>query len=157
MKREDITKLFPDATKEQLDQLMALNGSDINAAKGDAERLKQQLADAQAALAAAKNPEPDPSTEQKLQALQDELSAMKTAEAVRTVREKVAKSTGIPAALLTGDTEDVCTAQAQAIKEYSESAKKPGYPGLADGGDPPAPASGKTRDHFAEWFNENIK
>ena len=32
MKREDITKQFPDATKEQIDAIMAINGEDINKA-----------------------------------------------------------------------------------------------------------------------------
>ena len=29
MKRTDITELFPDATKEQIDKLLDLNGADI--------------------------------------------------------------------------------------------------------------------------------
>lgn len=33
MKREEITALFPDATKEQIDSLMNINGTDINNAK----------------------------------------------------------------------------------------------------------------------------
>ena len=34
MKRADITALFPEATKDQIDQILNLNGADINAAKG---------------------------------------------------------------------------------------------------------------------------
>ena len=40
MKRDDITALFPDATAEQIDKLMSINGSDINKAKGDLENIK---------------------------------------------------------------------------------------------------------------------
>ena len=43
MKRTDITKLFPDATDEQINALMDLNGSDINAAKRGVDELKAQL------------------------------------------------------------------------------------------------------------------
>ena len=43
MKRTDITDIFPEATKEQIDKLMALNGADINGAKSELETLRQQL------------------------------------------------------------------------------------------------------------------
>ena len=44
MKRTDITELFPEATKEQIDKLMAINGQDINAMKNDIEALQHQIA-----------------------------------------------------------------------------------------------------------------
>ena len=47
MKRTDITALFPDATAEQIQQLMDLNGQDINNARDAAQRA--------AAAAAPKN------------------------------------------------------------------------------------------------------
>ena len=50
MKREDITALFPDSTKEQLDKIMALHGSDINNARGGVDTLQQQLTAASAEL-----------------------------------------------------------------------------------------------------------
>ena len=43
MKREDITKLFPDATKDQIDQILNINGADIAKAKGEAEKAKGDL------------------------------------------------------------------------------------------------------------------
>jgi hypothetical protein len=43
MKRTDITALFPDATPDQIDKLMDLNGGDINRAKGELDGLKTQL------------------------------------------------------------------------------------------------------------------
>lgn len=53
MKREDIARIFEGATKEQIDQIMAINGADINAAKSGADKLKGEAEAAQAALDAA--------------------------------------------------------------------------------------------------------
>ena len=51
----------------------------------------------------------------------------------------MAAATGVPAELLSGDTEESCTAQAQAILKFAQ----PGYPSVRDGGEvatnPPAP------------------
>lgn len=146
MKRTDITALFPEATAEQIDQLLNINGGDINKAKGNLEALQAELDGLKAKP--ANNPE--------LDALRAELEGLKNANALRDLREQVAKDTGVPASLLTGDTEDVCKAQAEAIKTYADSKKAPGYPGLKDGGDPPAPSGTATRDKFAEWFNNTM-
>ena len=43
------------------------------------------------------------------------------------MRARVAASTGVPVELLTGDTEEACTAQAQAALKFAK-AKQPGYP-----------------------------
>lgn len=43
MKREDVLKLFPEATEEQIKTLMDLNGSDINSAKSKAVTDKMEL------------------------------------------------------------------------------------------------------------------
>ena len=43
MKRTDITEIFPEATKEQIDKLMGINGADINSAKAEVEALRQQV------------------------------------------------------------------------------------------------------------------
>ena len=52
MQRTDISNIFPDATKEQIDSMMKLYGDGVNAAKGDITALNQQLKAAQDALAA---------------------------------------------------------------------------------------------------------
>ena len=44
MKREDILKQFPEATKEQIDALLDINSQDIGKAKADTDDLKQQAA-----------------------------------------------------------------------------------------------------------------
>lgn len=158
MKREQITEIFPEATKEQLDKLMGLNGADVNGAKGDLEALKTQLASAQGELQKLKDAAAGPQDElQKttaaLQQLQAELAGMKQAETVRTIREKVSGEKKIPASLLTGETEEACIAQADAILDF---AKSNGYPQLRDGGEPSGTPQPATRDQFAKWANENL-
>lgn len=81
-------------------------------------------------------------------ALQTELDTLKSANAVRVLREKVAEETGVPANLLTGATEDDCMAQAKAILEY---AKPSGYPTVRDGGEAKTGGKPTTRQQFAEW------
>ena len=51
MKRTDITSLFPEATDDQINALMSINGNDINNAKKGIEELQVSLKDAQAKLA----------------------------------------------------------------------------------------------------------
>lgn len=83
-------------------------------------------------------------------ALEAELTGLKKSAAIREIREKVSKSTGVPSEFLTGETEEECTAQAKALGEW----KKPSnYPNVMDAGE--ADTSGgkvSTRQQFAEWF-----
>ena len=156
MKREDITKQFPDATKEQIDALMAINGEDINKAKGDFEQVKKDLTKAQDDLAAAKSGDPEELQRAKDDAAQykKELDAMKLAESLREMRGKVAKAKNIPAELLTGDTEEACTAQADKILAF---AKVPAAPTLPNPGEPTgAAAKPDTAQQFAEWAKDLI-
>ena len=55
MKREDISKHFPDATDEQISALLDINSRDIGKAKGDAAKLQSDLDAANAALKEAQN------------------------------------------------------------------------------------------------------
>jgi hypothetical protein len=87
---------------------------------------------------------------EKAERLQQELDQIKQAESIREIRAKVAKETGIPENLLTGSTEEDCTAQAEAIKAFA----KPAYPTLRDAGEATGAVSGgSTAAQFAEWFN----
>lgn len=149
MKRTDITELFPDATKEQIDKLMGINGADINEAKKNLADVQKQL---DAALAAPKDDEALKAAQAQADKLQKELDGMKAAESLRLMREKIAKDTGVPAALLTGTTEEECTTQASGIKDYAKTST--GYPVLRDGGEKPVnPNPNKpTREQFAEYF-----
>lgn len=143
MKRTDITDIFPEATKEQIDKLMGINGSDINAAKGDLEALRQQLTD-QSSEELAK-------AQQQVQLLTNELDTLKAAEAIRLTREKVANEKKIPANLLTGETEEACAQQADAILAFAQPAS---YPAVKDGGEPHGTPKTSTRDKFADWAKE---
>ena len=53
-------------------------------------------------------------------ALQAELSTLKKESTVRQVREKVAKDTSVPMDLLTGEDEETCKKQAEAILKFAK-------------------------------------
>lgn len=156
MKRTDITALFPDATDEQINTIMNLNGSDINKAKGDLDDVRTQLASAQSELTALKSNGGGDQLQEvtnKVAALQNELDKRDRAEALRTMREKVSGENNVPASLLTGETEEACAEQAKAILAFAQSS---GYPVIRDGGEPPRQPTIKTRDKFAEWAKDNL-
>lgn len=88
---------------------------------------------------------------EKVTTLQKELDGMKHAESVRTVRAKVAEEKGIPASLLTADTEEACKEQADAILAFANPS---GYPNVRDGGEVKATGKKTTSEQFAEWFNK---
>lgn len=152
MKRTDITDIFPDATAEQIDKLLNMNGADINKAKGDLDSVKSELAAAQAKL--SEHPKEDALKEatDRANALQAELDSVKRAEELRTMRDKVSAEHKIPASLLTGETEEACVEQAKAILAFAQPS---GYPSLRDGGEITPPTT-KTRDKFAAWAKENL-
>lgn len=83
--------------------------------------------------------------------LESELNAFKEAEKLRTLRETVAKDTGIPANLITGTTEDECKAQAEAIKAY---ATPNGYPRVKDKGEVTNTPNASARAQFAEVMGQ---
>lgn len=146
MKRTDITDLWPEAPKEAIDKLMAINGADVNASKAEIEDLKQKLA-------AAANSDELQKAQQQAAQLQQELDTMKAAETIRLTREKVAGEKKVPAHLLTGDTEEACAKQADEILAFAQPS---GYPRIRDGGDPRNPPAPTTRQKFADWAKDNL-
>ncbi|MBQ5850488.1 MAG: hypothetical protein IIW54_06710, partial [Lachnospiraceae bacterium] len=62
MKREDVLKLFPDATPEQLKALLDINGADVEKAKGELNQSQIDYKNAQDTIAKLTN---------ELKALQD--------------------------------------------------------------------------------------
>ena len=152
MKRTDITALFPDATDEQIQKIMDLNGGDINRAKEGVTALQGQLAAAQEKIGQleARDPGAD------YNAVKAELEALKAANALRDLRAQVSKDTGVPAELLTGDTEEACKAQAEAIKAYSQAQQPTGYPNMKDGGNVSVSNPATNREKFAEWVDKNF-
>lgn len=119
MKRTDITALFPEATEDQINALMNLNGADINAAKKGMTDLQSQLAAAQTDLKKLQEaPKPSDDLEKRLEEAQNALAGMKQAEAARLMREKIAGEKKVPVSLLTGDSEEACMAQADALLDW---------------------------------------
>lgn len=136
MKRTDISDLFPDATKEQIDKLLGINGSDINSAKGELAGLQGQLAEARKQIETLQQgggqPDQLAAANKAIKDLQDELRAMKAADSIRQIRDKVASEKKIPASLLTGETEEACATQADGILAFAQSH---GYPAVPDAGE----------------------
>lgn len=157
MKRTDITDLFPDATKEQIEKLMGINGADINSAKGDLAGLQGQLADAQKQIEKLQQGSGQSdqlaAANKAIQDLQAELKGMKDAESLRQIRDKVAADKKVPANLLTGDTEEACAAQADSILAFAQST---GYPVIKDAGEVHTSSAPSVRDKFAEWAKDNL-
>lgn len=79
-------------------------------------------------------------------ALQGQITTLQNAAAVRDARDKVAAETGVPASLLTGETEEACRTQAQAMLTWRGN--QPKYPATGDGGEVP-PGGGDAKD--AAW------
>lgn len=152
MKRDEIKAIFPEATDEQLDQVMSINGADINNAKSGIDELRQQLQTAQSELEAEKS-KPSISAEDlqkekdRATALETELNGLRQSNQIRDMRINIAKEKKIPAELLTGETEEACKQQAEAILAF---ARPSGYPAVPDGGEA-RPASTSARDSFAAW------
>ena len=82
-----------------------------------------------------------------------QLDALNSANARRDMIARVAAATGCPAELLTGDTEEACTAQAQAALKFAK-AKQPGYPDVRDGEPYLAPSA---PNYAAEAFRSDRK
>ena len=142
-------------TDAAIDAIMAENGKDIQAAKADTEQMKKDLEKAKADLAAAKNGDPEELQKARDEAAQykNELDGMKLAESLRQMREKVSKAKNIPVDLLTGDTEEVCNAQADQILAF---AKVPAAPNLPNPGEPGGTPKPNTAQQFAEWSQNLI-
>ena len=81
-----------------------------------------------------------------------QLDALNAANAQRDMKARVSAATGVPVELLTADTEEACTAQAQAIAAYAKPVNS--YPDVRDGGDPYHVPS---MDYAAEAFRNDRK
>lgn len=114
----------------------------------DYEDLKKQAA---SAVSAAEALQTEKSRAAELQAKLDALQ--KDIEA-RNARDKVSAETGVPASVLTGQTEEECKAQADKIIKWRGN--QPNYPTVPDGGTVNPFTGGKTRDQFASWAKANL-
>ena len=86
------------------------------------------------------------------EALQTELDALKNANTIRDIRQKVAEETGVPASILTGSTLEECEEHAKKILEFSNPKV---YSQVRDGGEI-TKTIGKqsTRQQFANWMED---
>lgn len=116
--------------------------TDYDSLKEKAQRLDQIEEDAKSELQKA---------QEKAERLQTELSELKHNEEVRAIRDKVAHEKGVPASLLTGETEESCIEQAEGILSFKFSA---GYPNIKDGGEIQKTVEGSTRQQFAQWAEQ---
>lgn len=87
---------------------------------------------------------------EKAEKLQAEITSMKKAAEVRELKDKISADTGVPASLLSGDTEESLKAQAEAIKQYAVSGNA--YPALKDGGEVTKKTKLTTSQQFADWM-----
>lgn len=85
--------------------------------------------------------------------LKKQLETMTKENEVKSVREKVAAATGVPANLLSAETEEACMEQAKGILAF---AKPSGYPTVKDGGEVHKTQKPSAEQQFEEWFNETI-
>ena len=115
----------------------------------DYDALKEKATQFDAAQEAGKT-ELQKATE-RAEKLQQQVDALNSANALREIRAKVSAATGVPAELLSGDTEESCKAQAEAILKF---AKPTGYPSVKDGGEPRNKPTGSTSQQFTDWFNQ---
>lgn len=85
-------------------------------------------------------------------ALQTELDSLRKAEELRNMRDSIAAELGVPAVLLTAETEEACRTQAEAVLTLTANQK--GYPTVRDGGEVSGHGKGSPKQQFADWANE---
>lgn len=64
--------------------------------------------------------------QEQAESLKKELAGMKEQEKIREIRKKVSGDTGVPEDLLTGNSEEDCKTQAEAILKFAKGSKYPG-------------------------------
>lgn len=141
-------------TQEQLDAIIGERLAKEKAKYADYDDIKAK---------ASKYDEMEEASKSELQKAQEQSAAYKTeldelkkAESIRSIRDKVSKDTGVPANLLTSDTEEACKAQADAIKAYVGDNQPKGKK-IPDGGEKGGTTGKTTAELFGDWFNESLK
>lgn len=143
-------------TQEEVNAIVSKRIGEVQGKYADYETLKDKAAKFDEAEEASKTELQK--AQERAEALQKQIDTMTRADNIRKVREKVSLAKNIPVNILTGETEEECTAQADAILAF---AKPAGAPKVRDGGEPQSlegiNKSGTTRDQFANWFNQMNK
>ena len=133
-------------TQAEVDAIVGDRLKRDRAKYADYEELKEKAGRLDAIEEAAKS-ELQKATE-RAAALQTELDTMKRADAVRQIRESVAAETGVPAYLITAETEEEAKKQAEEILKF---ARPSDYPTVKDAGEVAKTGKPTTRQQFAEW------
>lgn len=139
-------------TQAELDAIVAERLARERAKYPDYESIKAKAAKFDAAEEAGKS-ELQKANE-RAAALKTELEGLKKANQLRELRANVAREKSVPEALLTGETEEACKAQADAILAFAKGGN--GYPPVRDGGEVNNSAKLATRDRFADWAKDNL-
>lgn len=91
--------------------------------------------------------------QERADAAEAQLKKMQHEKDIQAMRTKVASEKGVPAELLTGETEEACSTQADNILNF---AKTNGYPVVKDGGEAGKVGKNSTREQFAAWAKTNL-
>lgn len=91
---------------------------------------------------------------EKAAGLQKELDELRTAASRREMRDRIASELGVPASLLTADTEDGCKEQAQGILDFAKQSTSGTYPNVRDAGEVHGNINTTPKQSFATWANE---
>lgn len=113
------------------DEQLGENGLKALRAERDANKtLRAELKKLQDDIAARENEKLSEKEQLEKRATDAEarVKALQDAEARRQLRDKVAKELEVPAALLSGETDEELRASAEALKEYTESLSGPRRP-----------------------------
>lgn len=96
----------------------------------------------------------------KVRSLQDKYDALVKSNATRDIRANVSKETGVPADLLTGETEEDCKKQAAAILAFARPGQEQTeqtYPTVKDGGESNPAGDQSTQAVFDRWMKQYFK
>lgn len=92
--------------------------------------------------------------QEKVAEYEKKINAMEKEKNIHEMHTKVAQEKGIPVDLLTGETEEACNAQADAIKNYATQSI--GYPAVKDGGEPTSSHKVSTQELFKRWAEKQL-
>lgn len=92
--------------------------------------------------------------QEKTQQLQAELNKLKKDAEISVMRQKVATEKGVPADLLTGETEEACNEQAEKLLAFAGN--NAAYPVVKDGGEVHVNEKLSTADQFKQWAQQTL-
>lgn len=150
--KQDSTEKTPERTFTQT-EMNAIIGERLErerAKYADYDTLKDKAAKFDAAEEASKT---DLEKErERADGLKKQLDQLTRANSIREIREKVARETGVPVETLSGEDEESCKAQADAILRFAKADNS--YAPIQDAGEAVPPTGKKSnRDVFAAYMN----